>query len=435
MRNTIGYGALLLAACGGGPRAGVYNAVHARDIDGALGAYSQYRDVDGSDAQLLGEIAALVLEDAAIDGDEAVRDAALTQLRLAGTKGRDVLERLSKTDANPMTRVRALEALTRRGDREARAYLYGLLDSDDPQVVASAIAAIDADRETDRLLQLLRDPAAEVRKSAALQLGSATESAEARQGLSTLARVDSEAGVRGAAVRALGGFGPAAVSILRERLGDPDSQVRLAVVRALIRADRAEALRLVGTLLGTPPSPAGIEAARVIALTADEERPEGARDARAYLRAALLNEATTIRSQAAIALVSLPADSETDQALIQALEGESEAGVRLGLARALHGREVGGDEATAVLESLLSADNMPGVQAASLLARTGHEHAIATLSDATKASVDSLLRRVAARGLAREAMKPDAVRELLRDEDALVRVHAAGGILAAASAA
>jgi hypothetical protein len=38
------------------------------------------------------------------------------------------------------------------------------------------------------------------------------------------------------------------------------------------------------------------------------------------------------------------------------------------------------------------------------------------------------------RALAREAMQPDAARRFLHDEDPLVRIYAAGGILAAAAA-
>ena len=46
----------------------------------------------------------------------------------------------------------------------------------------------------------------------------------------------------------------------------------------------------------------------------------------------------------------------------------------------------------------------------------------------------SILRRTAARALARDAMDPDAARRALSDEDALVRIYGAGGILAAAVA-
>jgi len=87
------------------------------------------------------------------------------------------------------------------------------------------------------------------------------------------------------------------------------------------------------------------------------------------------------------------------------------------------------------LEALLEADGMPRVQAASILA--GDDHAGArrvlarVLADGARPSLE---RRTAARGLARDAMRPDAVRSALRDDDAFVRIYAAGGILAAAAA-
>jgi hypothetical protein len=45
-----------------------------------------------------------------------------------------------------------------------------------------------------------------------------------------------------------------------------------------------------------------------------------------------------------------------------------------------------------------------------------------------------MVRRVAARSLARDALRPDEARTALRDEDPLVRINAAGGILAASVA-
>jgi HEAT repeat protein len=50
---------------------------------------------------------------------------------------------------------------------------------------------------------------------------------------------------------------------------------------------------------------------------------------------------------------------------------------------------------------------------------------------AALADPDALARRVAARALAREARAPHRARSALRDPDPLVRIAAAGGILAA----
>jgi HEAT repeat protein len=74
---------------------------------------------------------------------------------------------------------------------------------------------------------------------------------------------------------------------------------------------------------------------------------------------------------------------------------------------------------------------MVGLQAAVLLASRDHEGARARLREALE-SESALDRRTAARALAQRAGEPDAVRALLEDDDPMVRIYAAGGILAAA---
>lgn len=77
---------------------------------------------------------------------------------------------------------------------------------------------------------------------------------------------------------------------------------------------------------------------------------------------------------------------------------------------------------------------MARVQAAALLAEDGDAEARAVLSDVLASDAPSILRRTAARALARDARMPDAARRAMADDDPLVRIHAAGGILAAAVA-
>ncbi len=428
-----------LAACGGGPRAPLRDALARRDVPDALAAYDSFREMDGADVDLLARIAALVLEIEAASGDLRRRDAALTQLRLAGNAGVPSLRRLADSDDDPLLQARALSALFRRGDAHARAHLYGLLDSDDSAIVAAAIPTIDASEETRRLLRYLRDTDPVVRRVAALTLADAVESLEAMNALAQAARVDPDARVRAAAARALGSFGAAAVPFLRERLGDAEAQVRLTVVGALLRADRTAAVELLVPLLATPTSRTGIEAARWIALTtpaASPDRNRAARqradDARLYLLGALHDDDPTLRAQAAVALVSLPADEATTRGLREALVDETEPTVKLGIARALQGRDSNDQLARAALVELLAGSGMPAVQAASILAKGGHEGARRRLERALAAD-DAVLRRVAARALANSAGRPDDVRALLRDDDALVRIYSAGGILAAAN--
>lgn len=436
MRRAAGlYAAVVLIASGGcgGPRRGVDDALTARDLGGALDAYDRFRDTEGADGSLLADVAGLLLELEALSDDDARRDAALTQLRLAGNAGLPTLWRLGHSEGVTLVRARALGALFARRDSEARAYLYALLDADDPAIVAEAIPTLEGDEEP-RILTFLQHASPDVRRAAALRLGARRDSVPALDALGSLARVDPDARVREAAVRSLGSFGAAALPSLRERLGDPDSSVRQSVVRALVQADREAAVPIVAPLLGLPPSPASIEAARVLAhVGRDATADETTETALQWLVAVLGSEEPTLRSTAAIALVSVSPSGATLDALRAALARESDRGVRLGLARALRASDTDDTRpAHEALVGLLDGDDMPAVQAAALLSEDREAAGIAKL-EATLSSDDALLRGVAARALARGAHLPDAVLPALRDPEPLVRIQAAGGVLAASN--
>lgn len=419
----------VVAACGSAPRAKVVSAVEQRDLDGALEAYERLESLDGVDVAMLGQIGGLHLELAALSEDPAERLAAVQQLAMGGTAATGSLERLSGAEgAEPLIRARALQALARRGDDNAAALLYGLADSDDPEVAALALSVADPADDRGRLLEALTHPSASMRREAALKLGEGELGREGLLGLSRLARVDSEPRVRAAAVRALGGAGDRAWDAIRARLSDPASSVRLAAIRSLVRVNREQARGSVGTLLSAPPSPAAIEAARVLAMAGTDQ---DGRAGRAYLHAAILTSGTTLRSQAAIALVSLPPDGATDDALRRALEDEENRTVRLGLARALMQHQGSEAQAREALEALSEGDDMAALQASLLLAGVADEAV-----DGIRRFLEEgepIERRVAARGLARDAGRPDLVRPALEDEDVMVRIHAAGGLVAAAS--
>ncbi|MEZ4251987.1 MAG: hypothetical protein R3B99_27555 [Polyangiales bacterium] len=106
--------------------------------------------------------------------------------------------------------------------------------------------------------------------------------------------------------------------------------------------------------------------------------------------------------------------------------------MRLGLARLLPSDDDATHPARDVLHDLLEERDMPGVQAAALLAERDDAAGVAAL-EATLGSDDPLLRGVAARALARGAHLPDAVLPALRDPEPLVRIQAAGGVLAASN--
>jgi len=90
------------------------------------------------------------------------------------------------------------------------------------------------------------------------------------------------------------------------------------------------------------------------------------------------------------------------------------------------------EAALPTLRALLAGDDMPAIQAAALLAARGEEAAIERLR-AALTDEDGLRRRVAARLLAVDAGRPHEILGLLSDADPLVRIQAAGGILAAAN--
>lgn len=431
MRRTALFVFLLLASCGSGPRARVASAVDSGDFETAWDAYEEFRRTEGGDEDLLARVAGVLLLEEAKSGDEERRRAALLQLGLAGTAGEPLLQTLADAPGVTPERVGALERLARRGREEAQLALRSLADHEDPEIVAAATLGMDPAMDRALLITHLEAEHAGLRAAAASRLRAAAEETEVRDALAQLARVDPEASVRAAAVRALAQAGAEAVETLRERLGDPESSVRFAAVGALFEADRADAREALAPMLEVAPSPAGIEAARLLAQLESDESVT----ARAFLTRALAAEDPALRSQAGVALAGLPTDAPSLlEPVREALRGEQSPSVRLSLARALWRRDR--ETARRVLVGLLESDEpMPRVQAATMLASDSHHGAPDVLAGAlADASATSAVRRTAARALAREAMQPERSQSALRDRDGLVRIYAAGGILAAAAA-
>jgi hypothetical protein len=122
-------------------------------------------------------------------------------------------------------------------------------------------------------------------------------------------------------------------------------------------------------------------------------------------------------------------------ALSQALGRETDVSVRLSIARALLPLDGGEQEALEAVRAIAAgAIDMTSLQAAILLA-TRRDGAGIERVEAAMHGADVPLRRVAARALARDAMMPARAAPALQDPDALVRIRAAGGILAAHAAA
>ncbi|MCZ7682495.1 MAG: hypothetical protein M5U28_28355 [Sandaracinaceae bacterium] len=201
------------------------------------------------------------------------------------------------------------------------------------------------------------------------------------------------------------------------------------------RGRRGRGRIALGAMLEVSPSPAGVEAARLLAQRgAGPEGLAGAQAARAFLGRALAGADASLRAQAGVAIASLPEGTEAPiDALREALAAEGDPEVRLSLARALAARRARGARGAVFARG--RGRGMARVQAASILAQGGDRAARAALEEAigSEQRARSCAARPA-RALAREAMAPDAARRLLRDDDALVRIYAAGGILAAAVA-
>ncbi|MFO0686469.1 MAG: HEAT repeat domain-containing protein [Sandaracinus sp.] len=424
--------ALVAAGCGGGMRLGVSSALDRRDVPGAIDAYERLRESDGDDVALLTRIASLLLEDAAASSDETSREAALTQLSLAGTVGRPVLERLAEGGS-----VHALALLAQVGSGSAREALRGRVGDPDPAVRAAAVLGLSAEADRAQLITLATESSARVRAAACTRLAELAPDSDARLVLEERARIDPDPSVRGAAVRALGDYGASAVALLRERLSDPIASVRMGAVAALLHADRDGARASLASLFEMPPSAQGIEAARLLATAVDRDAPPTDADAersRAFLVGALSATDGALRGQAAVALVTLPHSESLDRALTEALAREPDATVRLQIARALitsSGTEQGAHEALVALSTVDA--SMTALQASIELATRGDHDAALRIEQAMHGA-DIPLRRTAARALARDAMEPARVAPALEDPDASVRIAAAGGILAADAA-
>jgi HEAT repeat protein len=427
--------AAISSACASTPRGRVLAAIDARKTKRALVAYEVFRREEEPDGALLARIAALMLEQAAQSSDARLRDAALSQLVLAGTAGYDSLRVISELRGHDRARAEALAALARSGDDDAREALRGMLGNADPDIHAAAVHALDVHAQRAVLREALADTRSVVRAAAADALRGAAPDASVRLLLAETARLDPEPRVRVFAVRALGAFGPAAIEPLRERLSDPDASVRTAAVAAFVEADRTAARLALVPLFGLGPSTAGIDAARFLARQ-DADDARATVDARAYLLRTLELGDALLRGSAALALASLPADPSLDETLLRVMEHDPDPNVRLQLASAL-ARSAPGDgardtalHARTLLAALLPAGGMVGVQAAVTLAAAGDVRGARALR-ALLTDPDPAIRRVAARALARDALSPDAARRALRDSDPTVGIAAAGGILAA----
>jgi hypothetical protein len=428
-------GPIAPAGCGAGLRGQLAEAAAAGDFARAWSSYESLRASDGDDDALLALVAESLLLREARGEEPTARTAAVQQLALAGTRGRTTLEALSRADGP--AGLEALVALARVGHRDAQRLLRGMADSDDAAVRAASVLGMSGEDDRAVLLAWCADPSREVRDAACGRLAELAPDELALASLTERARIDPEPTIRATATRALGRFGAPASLVLRDRLSDADVRVRNAALEALLRADRDAGRQAATSILATPTSATTIEAARLLATTLDPRTPPSDEDrvaARTHLFAALTHPDATTRGQAAMAVLSVAPDEATTHAIVPLVEREPDVGVRLSLARALAGRDGAHDAARAALGRILAEDHgMTGLQAAVVLTTLGDEPGLGRVRSEL-ASPEASLRRVAARAIARDALRPGEARPLLEDPEAAVRIAAAGGILAAAAA-
>ncbi|MDW8246141.1 MAG: HEAT repeat domain-containing protein [Sandaracinaceae bacterium] len=433
LASVLGLSWVLGMGCGGGIRMEIMRAAQQGRGSTALAHYKTLRKEEGDDEEVLAWVAeALLIEESRVQ-EKTRREAALRELLGAGARGKEVLRRITQAPNPPLE---AFVVLGGASDRDAMRFLRGLADHPDLETRVASVVGMSAQEDLAILLEWCDAFEPELRERACAKLAGAAADPEALRLLSERARIDPMPGVRKACVRALGFFGKPAAGVLLDRLSDGDGSVRQAALEALMRASEDDGREAVRSMLAIPIHHEGLEAAALLVRASSKERASSDEDRASGMRhllSALQHPDPSIRSHAAVLISGLPDLKPYARALAQRLGEEKEPQVRLGLARAVirSGEEQMG---RAALRRLLREDHgMIGLQAAAMLAGLGEERGIERLREALEAN-DPSFRLVAAWALAREAMRPIEVWRALEDPEPLVRIRAAGGILAARAA-
>jgi HEAT repeat protein len=412
--------AVLLAACGSSASPEVEAALRRGELDLA---HRLYDAQSGRDAASLRALALAVLEREAAQEDVRRSEQAFAALRAAGTAAEPALQALG-AERDARVRARAHELLALLGDGSARAALRAELSREppDPAFEAAALSALDPDDAEDaaRLRAALESPSLPVRRSAVARLARAPEAETTGDALARAAKHDPDRGVRLAALRALARQGAVGIAALDRRLGDADAEFRAAAAVALAAAAPEIARVRIAPWLDAPSFEA-VEGAHAL-LAAD--RAAAPAEARALLAKALVHEDAMLRGRAAVALMSLRDPGLEGVALERARLDPSRA-VRMCLALALSPAH---PARRALLQALTSDADTTAAEAAAELARHGDAQALATLEQLLRAPRPET-RRAAARALARDLRRAHEARMAMRDEDASVRIAAAGAIL------
>lgn len=421
--GLLALGLGLVACTGVGPQ--VRRALARGDIPAALRLYRQYEDERGAgNADLLSDVALGILREAAGSDDARVRSAGFAALRSTGIRGKDTLETLAERPGVVGDRAAAaLHDLDGRTGTPPPRLTLALASTDTERRVAGM--AILGARSTRTLIGLLRDGDPVIRRAAAQRLAR-VRNRPATVALTTLARTDTDAGVRSAAVMALGAQGPDAATALVGALSDPDIVVRLAAPSSLMGSSPDDAAEALAPLLTGEPTDLSLEAARVLA-------SHGNPSAEAFIIAALDSSRSEIRSQAAVAANALP---EGRVEALAAHLGGGDPEVVLRLAAILTRRAEYRERALAALQPL-SVRPQPflAIRALQALASAGDPTAAGPIREALTVP-DADIRRMAVLAwpeVAGTSGDVDPLVPLLSDPDRSVALMAAAEVVLIAS--
>jgi HEAT repeat protein len=380
---------LAVAAVGCAGAAGpIRSAARQGDLATALRLYQEYTEARGlGDADLLAEVAAQVLRDAAGSDDVRVRAAGFSAIAGLGSRGRDLLEALAERPG--VVGDRAAAALYELNGRSgaAPARLTAALRSRDRERRAAGMVTLRGPAGARRLTRWLRRGRhAQLRASAARALARWRGDTTATEALVTALRDDPDAMVRAAAAMALGGRGEDVADALLAALEDRDGMVRMAVPSALMAAAPGRAREALAEMLVDPPTALAVEAGRVLVARGDERGD-------AYLLRVMSTAAQRgLRAQAAVGAIGMA----TRQAeALQRLMRDDDHEVALRVASALAGVEATRQEALAALRPMARLpDGFVAVRALAVLARHGDATAADPIREALE-SPDATVRRLA----------------------------------------
>jgi HEAT repeat protein len=430
-------------ACGG---QGFHQRMTALVDRGAYAEAVSATRSQGREPKLEKALAEALLESAAQSPDAERRRRAFSELALAGTRSRPVLDRLFEAK-QPLTRALAWSASLQLGGDDAREMLRELAGSSDPELSALGFEALEPVKDRQQLLLALTQPNRARRAAAVRVLQRSPVASEVRVALEEVAKHDPDPGVRAAAVTALARQGAEAAPAI-ERAADDEAQgVRTAALFALAAVlvecgpepeaaericDRDRIVTRLGRDLGSPPTPESLSAASAMLRIPNLSEPERARDV--FTRALEAGDAR-LRGLAAVLCRALPAPGCSAGALRDRLRVEAAPEVKLLVALAIGPRDPLAHTALELLSN--DGNSATAVEAAAELAAIGDVAAQQKLaralqhSDAgVRISVLRAFGRLSANGVLSETSATgEQVVDRLADRDERVRVAAAAAVL------